>query len=194
MAHEKPAREAVDAAAERVDRVGGADNPQACQRIGFALRHVPPPVALGHYGGGVAQCIMTRLEIGVAAGPLDRSRHEPEIADDAAYQAAAAPAVRQDGESRLLLGDEQEKRLVAAHRSLVIECDTASGELPGPTPEAVAAAQRLGARLAHSAQLDVGERTGRAELVRREPQQVAGGRPEPAGPPPRLRVLARPCR
>ena len=72
--------------------------------------------------------------------------------------------------------------------------ETTASELPAPAPEAVATAERLRPRLSYRAQLDIRERTGAAQQVRRESEQVAGGRPEPAGRPPRDRVLHRPRR
>src|SRR5215475_1315337 len=73
---------------------------------------------------------------------------------DLAFGHAPAPVVvAEDGDGRLLLRNEQEQRLVAADRPLVVERFTAAGELPAPAAEAIAASERSGPRLADHAQL-----------------------------------------
>ena len=120
MSHEEPSGEAVDAAAERVECVFRALDPEACQRVGLALRHAPAATAFRQNGDGVVELVPARLD-SLVTDLLEGSRHEPELAHDSSDQPATAPAVREHREGGLLLRNEQEKRLVAAHRSLVIE-------------------------------------------------------------------------
>jgi hypothetical protein len=96
VAHEQAAGESVDAAAERVDRILRPLDPDACQRIRFALGDSPAAVVLRHNGDRVVEGMPAGGDM-VPAGGLDRARHEPEVAHDSPDQAAPAPAVREYG-------------------------------------------------------------------------------------------------
>src|SRR6266446_9936747 len=120
-------------------------------------------------------------------GERRRAYREPELLDDAAHEPAPTPAVRQHRERELLLRHEQEQRLVARDRAFVVERDPAA-RVAHPPAEAVAAAEGLRLRLAHCGACFLDEWSRPAELVRREREQVADRRPEPARRTPRDRI------
>ena len=133
----------------------------------------------------VVERVAARARCRLAAGSVDGEPARARARDDAPDQPAAAPAVREHREHELLLRDEQEQRLVAADRSLVVErgvrrrahAPTSRGSSGAPSASRPRLAQPRSA-----------ERPA-ASWCAREAQQVADRRPEPARRPPRLRIL-----
>ena len=104
------------------------------------------------------------------------------------HEPAAAPAVRQHGEREPLVRHEQEQRLVARDRALVVErrsvrrrrAPTSRGRSPAPS------ACDCGSRISARVSLESGPRPPRWCAPKRS--RSADRRPEPAGRPPRGRI------
>ena len=122
MAHEEASGEAVDPASERVDPVLGAlDRRPVSGSTSLSVTRQRPSRSV-NLGDGVVKRVATRIDP-VLAGVSTGRRHEPELLHDSPDQAAAAPAVREHGERCSASGHDEEKRLEAGDRALVVERD-----------------------------------------------------------------------
>ena len=181
VAHQPAAREAVDAAADRPRRQPRPRDRRAGDRIGLALLHdesSPAPrrrlASSSAYRPAASYSVSSAGRVpGSDPGRDAAPGSEPELLDDAADEPAAAPAVRQHRERELLLRHEQEQRLVAGDRALVVERGAAAGVAHPP-------AERVAARRARA--------TARGSCSSGRPRRRGGARRSAAGRRPSTRA------